>query len=169
MTRLLVDLTDLSCIEFEVLRVKFPLEDGEPTPTLKSVLNTLTISARMLAVVLDDPEQKKKLGMDGLDAPRRHQRKIVEASNSLVGKLLRYDADRFSVLMHLVGRSNRLFREHGEDAAASVFGMLNKPVAVDRASLAATKPSNQKVVDAAENMDRLISELETMEIPSRSQ
>lgn len=150
----MIDLTDIIRIEFEVLRVKFPIHDGEPVPALESVLNGLLLHAAMLAAVLKDPTMKSKLGMESIEAPRRHQRKIVTACMSLVRKLKRYQPDQYLALMNLVGLSNRLFQERGETGVDEVFDMFNTPISIDPQFLVASKPRNPKHNGLVDAMDR---------------
>lgn len=68
-TRIVVDLTDIERLEFEMPRIHFPIQPGETAPTLGSVLIELVSIATMLSAVIEDTGKKSKLGMDGLDAP----------------------------------------------------------------------------------------------------
>lgn len=165
MTNLVIDLTDIIRIEFEVLRVKFPIEDGEPVPARDSVLNALLIHAGMLSLVLKDPAMKSKVGMEGIEAPRRHQRKIVAACMSLFRKLKHYRPDQYLLLMNLVGLSNRLFEEQGEPGVTKVYGIFNTPITVDPKFLVPSKPGNPNHHELAEAMDRFAKELQGASVP----
>lgn len=142
MDKKIIDLTDVTRIEFEVLRVKFPIEDGEPVPPRKSVIDALLVNAAMLSIVIKDPAMKSRLGMDGIEAPRRHQRKMASACMSLAQKLRRYDADQYLLLMNLVGLSNRLAGTEGEAGISAVFDMFNTPIAVDPVFLVPSRPAD---------------------------
>jgi hypothetical protein len=113
---------------------------------------------------LKNPSMKSKLGMEGLEAPRRHQRKIAAACISLSQKLKRYQPDQYLLLMNLVGLSNRLFEEQGELGVTKVFGMFNTPITVGPKFLVPSKPSDPKHQELVDAMDNFARELVSMSV-----
>lgn len=163
MSKLIIDLTDVTRLEFEVLRVQFPIEDGEPVPAVESTVRALRVQAAILSTVSKgkDPSAKSRLSTEELKVPRRHQRKIAAACLALVHKLKRYQTNEYLLLMNLVGLSNRLCKEHGEASIDDVFSVFNIPMCVDESVLIPSRPSNPEHTQLVQTVDRLVEELES--------